>query len=189
MKNDLVELKLDRIDRYFEKFKIKYKLHYELNKTNKTHLVLPYQKLIMPVIFSFIGIITFLMTRVIHWQISNFSSSMTLSSFNEAAMLFINILSIVLLGVLSLLIVTYLIDFFKNIHKETIEYTKKEYYNKIKSIMIEQIQSELSNLITEDMLTFDLDGLIIAPNLNTNENIKFFKEIERDLKLNEQQSN
>lgn len=189
MKNDLVELKLDRIDRYFEKFKIKYKLHYELNKTNKTHLVLPYQKLIMPVIFSFIGIITFLMARVIHWQISNFSSSMTLSSFNEAAMLFINILSIVLLGVLSLLIVTYLIDFFKNIHKETIEYTKKEYYNKIKSIMIEQIQSELSNLITEDMLTFDLDGLIIAPNLNTNENIKLFKEIERDLKLNEQQSN
>ena len=94
-------------------------------------------------------------------------------------MLLINILSIVLLGVLSLLIVTYLIDFFKNIHKETIEYTKKEYYNKIKSIMIEQIQSELSNLITEDTLAFDIDGLIIAPNLNTNENIKLFKEIER----------
>ena len=189
MKNDLVELKLDRIDLYFEKFKTKYKFHYELNKTNKTNLVLPYQKLIMPAIFSFIGIITFLMTRVIYWQISNFSSNMTLSSFNKAAMLLINILSIVSLGVLSLLIITYLIDFFKNIHKETIEYTKKEYYNKIKSIMIEQIQSELSNLITEDMLTFDLDGLIIAPNLNTNENIKLFKEIERDLKLNEQQSN
>lgn len=188
MENNLVELKLYRIDSYFEKFKTKYKLHYELNKTNKTHLVLPYQKLIMPAIFIFIGIITFLMTRVIYWQISNFSSSMTLS-FNKAAMLLINILSIVLLGVLSLVIVSYLIDFFKNIHKETIEYTKKEYYNKIKSIMIEQIQSELSNLITEDMLTFDLDGLIISPNLNTNENIKLFKEIERDLKLNEQQSN
>lgn len=66
---------------------------------------------------------------------------------------------------------------------------KKEYYNKIKSIMIEQIQSELSNLITEDMLIFDKDSLIIAPNLNTNENIKLFKQIERELKLNEQQSN
>lgn len=189
MQNDLVELKLDRINRYFEKFKTKYKFHYELNKTNKAHLVLPYQKLIMPAIFGFIGIITFLMTRVMYWQISNFSSSMTLSSFNEAAILFLNILSFVLLGVLSLLIVTYLIDFFKNIHKETIEYTKKEYYNKIKSIMIEQIQSELSNLITEDMLTFDSDGLITAPNLNTNEKIKLFKQIERELKLNEQQSN
>lgn len=188
VENNLVELKLYRINRYFEKFKTKYKLHYELNKTNKTHLVLPYQKLVMPAIFSFIGIITFLMTRIIYWQISNSSSSMTLSSFNKAAMLLINILSIVLLGVLSLLIVTYLIDFFKNIHKETIEYTKKEYYNKIKSIMIEQIQSELSNLITEDTLAFDIDGLIIAPNLNTNENIKLFKEIERSLKLNEQQS-
>lgn len=189
MQNDLIELKLDRISRYFEKFKTKYKFHYELNKTNKTHLVLPYQKLIMPTIFSFIGIITFLMTRVMYWQISNFSSSMTLPSFNKAAILFLNILSFVLLGVLSLLIVTYLIDFFKNIHKETIEYTKKEYYNKIKSIMIEQIQSELSNLITEDMLIFDKDSLIIAPNLNTNENIKLFKQIERELKLNEQQSN
>ena len=54
MENNLVELKLDRIDRYFEKFKTKYKSHYELNKTNKTHLVLPYQKLIMPTFFGFI---------------------------------------------------------------------------------------------------------------------------------------
>ena len=186
MENNLVELKLDRINRYFEKFKTKYKFHYELNKTNKAHLVLPYQKLIMPAIFGFIGIITFLMTRVIYWEISNFSSSMTLSSFNKTAILFLNILFFVLLGVLSLLIVTYLIDFFKNIHRETIEYTKKEYYNKIKSIMIKQIQSELSNLITEDMLVFDTDGLITAPNLSTNENIKLFKQIERELKLNEQ---
>ena len=98
VENNLVELKLYRINRYFEKFKTKYKLHYELNKTNKTHLVLPYQKLVMPAIFSFIGIITFLMTRIIYWQISNSSSSMTLSSFNKAAMLLINILSIVLLS-------------------------------------------------------------------------------------------
>lgn len=189
MENNLVELKLDRIDRYFEKFKTKYKSHYELNKTNKTHLVLPYQKLIMPAFFGFIGMFTFLLTRVMYWQISNFSSSMTLPSFNKAAILFLNILSFVLLGVLSFLIVTYLIDFFKNIHREAIEYTKKEYYNKIKSIMIEQIQSELSNLITEDMLIFDKDSLIISPNLNTNENIKLFKQIERELKLNEQQSN
>lgn len=79
--------------------------------------------------------------------------------------------------------------FLKNIHSETIEYTAREYYKKVKDIMIRQIQSELSNLITEDMLIFDADGLIIAPNLNTNENIKLFKQIERELKLNEQQSN
>lgn len=71
MENNLVELKLDRIDRYFEKFKTKYKSHYELNKTNKTHLVLPYQKLIMPTLFGFIGMITFLMTRMMYSQISN----------------------------------------------------------------------------------------------------------------------
>lgn len=181
MENNLVELKLDRIDRYFEKFKTKYKSHYELNKTNKTHLVLPYQKLIMPAFFGFIGMFTFLLTRVMYWQISNFSSSMTLPSFNKAAILFLNILSFVLLGVLSFLIVTYLIDFFKNIHREAIEYTKKEYYNKIKNIMIKQIQSELSNLITEDMLIFDKYGMIIGPDLSTNENKKIFGEVERKL--------
>lgn len=125
MQNDLIELKLDRISHYFEKFKTKYKFHYELNKTNKTHLVLPYQKLIMPTIFSFIGIIIFLMTRVMYWQISNFSSSMTLPSFNKAAILFLNILSFVLLGVLSLLIVTYLIDFFKIFIEKLLNTQKK----------------------------------------------------------------
>lgn len=71
MENNLAELKLDRIDNYFEKFKTKYKSHYELNKTNKTHLVLPYQKLIMPTFFGFIGITTFLMTRIMYGQISD----------------------------------------------------------------------------------------------------------------------
>lgn len=186
MENNLVELKLDRIDRYFEKFKTKYKFHYELNKTNKTHLVFPYQKLIMPAFFSFIGIFTFLLTRIMYSQISG---NTAIPSFSQAAILLLNILSIALLIVFSFLIVISLIDFFKNIHSETIEYTAKEYYNKIKNIMIKQIQSELSNLITEDMLIFDKDSLIIAPNLNTNENIKLFKQIERELKLNEKQSN
>ena len=186
MENNLVEWKLDRIDRYFEKFKTKYKSHYELNKTNKTHLVLPYQKLIMPTLFGFIGMITFLMTRMMYSQISN---NTAIPSLTQAAILLTNILSIVLLISFSFLIVISLIDFFKNIHSETIEYTAREYYKKVKDIMIRQIQSELSNLITEDMLIFDADGLIIAPNLNTNENIKLFKQIERELKLNEQQSN
>ena len=186
MENNLVELKLDRIDRYFEKFKTKYKSHYELNKTNKTHLVLPYQKLIMPTLFGFIGMITFLMTRMMYSQISN---NTAIPSLTQAAILLTNILSIVLLISFSFLIVISLIDFFKNIHSETIEYTAREYYKKVKDIMIRQIQSELSNLITEDMLIFDADGLIIASNLNTNENIKLFKQIERELKLNEQQSN
>lgn len=186
MENNLVELKLDRIDNYFEKFKTKYKSHYELNKTNKTHLVIPYQKLIMPTLFGFIGMITFLMTRIMYSQISD---NTAIPNFSQAVMLLTNILSIALLIAFSFFIVISLIDFFKNIHNETIEYTAKEYYNKIKDIMIKEIQSELSNLISEDMLTFDSDGLITSPNLSTNENIKTFKQIERELKLNEQQSN
>ena len=111
MENNLVELKLDRIDRYFEKFKTKYKSHYELNKTNKTHLVLPYQKLIMPTLFGFIGMITFLMTRMMYSQISN---NTAIPSLTQAAILLTNILSIVLLISFSFLIVISLIDFFTN---------------------------------------------------------------------------
>lgn len=127
MENNLVELKLDRIDRYFEKFKTKYKSHYELNKTNKTHLVIPYQKLIMPTFFGFIGMITFLMTRMMYSQISN---NTAIPSLTQAAILLTNILSIVLLISFSFLIVISLIDFFKifiakllNIRQENI--TKK----------------------------------------------------------------
>lgn len=75
------------------------------------------------------------------------------------------------------------LSYLVNQSEETIEYTKEEYYSKIKSKMIEDLKSDLSDLITENMLIFDSTGLITAPNLETSENKKFFGQIEKKLNL------
>lgn len=53
--------------------------------------------------------------------------------------------------------------------------------------MLNEIQTDLTTAITENMLIFDTNGLIVAPNLSTNENKKIFGEIERELKMSGKQ--
>lgn len=189
MENNLVELKYDKVNKYFEKFKKEYDAEYERNKTSGTRTIVPYHMLIRPAVASGMGLIVIFMAHYGFSDISKINSNDISGSLSHM----IEILSSCVIPAMALVIIaSFLINFVRMMvhsYETTIEYTKKEYYNKIKSIMIEQIQSELSNLITEDMLIFDKDSLIIAPNLNTNENIKLFKQIERELKLNEQQSN
>ena len=48
--------------------------------------------------------------------------------------------------------------------------------------MLDELRDKLLASITENMLIFDNDGLIVAPNLSTNENKKIFGEVERELK-------
>lgn len=48
--------------------------------------------------------------------------------------------------------------------------------------MLEELRDKLHSSIKENMLILDTNGLIVAPNLSTNENKKFFGEIERRLK-------
>ena len=69
-----------------------------------------------------------------------------------------------------------------NSYEVPISYTKIDYYNKIKSRMLNEIQTDLSISITEDMLISDSNGLIIAPNLSNNGNKKIFGKVERELK-------
>lgn len=76
------------------------------------------------------------------------------------------------------------IDFMRGGHEVQIEYTKKEYYSKIKSTMLNDLKMTLNNQITEAMLIFDKNGLIIAPNLSTNEDKKVYGEIEKRLNNN-----
>ena len=44
------------------------------------------------------------------------------------------------------------------------------------------MQTDLSISITEDMLIYNSNGLIIAPNLSNNGNKKIFGKVERELK-------
>jgi len=88
---------------------------------------------------------------------------------------------IVLMVGLALLLLGF-VNFMKSSYEIEVTYTKKEYYEKIKTIMLDELRDKLLASITENMLIFDNDGLIVAPNLSTNENKKIFGEVERELK-------
>ena len=136
MENNLVELKYNRVNEYFERFKKKYTNNYEENKTKGYRTVIPYHMLIGPIIMSAISLIAVYITNTM----------------------------------------------MSNSYEVPISYTKIDYYNKIKSRMLNEIQTDLSISITEDMLISDSNGLIIAPNLSNNGNKKIFGKVERELK-------
>ena len=50
--------------------------------------------------------------------------------------------------------------------------------------MLNELKATLNNQITENMLIFDKRGLIIAPNLNTNEAKRIFGEANMRLTKN-----
>lgn len=195
MTNNLVELKLDRIERYFEAFKNKYEEDYQKNKKiTRTRFIYPTHILTRSVLTS----LAFLGTAGLFYFFNNHFLEILTDSYGnvkpentssviETATAFKNFFSIyapliaLLLGVLVLFkgFLSYLL----NQSEEIIEYTKEEYYSKIKSKMIEDLKSGLSASITENMLIFDSTGLVIAPNLETSENKKFFGQIEKKLNL------
>lgn len=94
------------------------------------------------------------------------------------------IMPVIVLVSLTHLLVTF-IRMMSNSYEVPISYKKIDYYNKIKSRMLNEIQTDLNTSITENMLIFDTNGLIVAPNLSNNENKKIFGEIERNLKTSE----
>lgn len=88
----------------------------------------------------------------------------------------------IILVSLAHILVTF-IKMMSNSYEVPISYTKIDYYNKIKSRMLNEIQTDLNTSITENMLISDSNGLIVAPNLSTNGNKKVFSEVERELKI------
>ena len=82
------------------------------------------------------------------------------------------------------LLVKSMLEFVRGGHEVEIEYTKKEYYTKIKSTMLNELKLALNNKITENMITFDKNGLVIGPNLGTNEAMKVYGEVEKRLNNN-----
>lgn len=59
--------------------------------------------------------------------------------------------------------------------------SRKKYFAKIKAEMLYYVRCNLNYAIRENMLIFDKYGMIISPDLSTNENKKVFSEAERKL--------
>ena len=183
MENNLVELKFDRVNEYFERFKKEYTDEYERNKTSGTRKEIPYYSIrdfvVRIVVLSFmVGIIitTSLKIKELGPNTNNNPNPLgdlvnTLQSWIVPVSLIV-VLALLLHGVISL---------FSNSHEITIEYTKNEYYHKIKSKILNKLHNELHNSITERMLIFDTNGLIIGPDLSKKENKRIFSEAERKL--------
>lgn len=175
MENDLVELKYDKVNEYFEKFKQKYTNDYEKNKVRGTKIVRNYYSLVSSVII--ISICPVILTF-------DFKLSDTVSKTLNFHTLITQWLVPTFLIVGVELLVKSMLDFVRGGHEVEIEYTQKEYYSKIKSTMLNELKATLNNQITENMLIFDKRGLIIAPNLNTNEAKRIFGEANMRLTKN-----
>jgi hypothetical protein len=182
MENNVVELKFDRVNEYFEKFKKEYDAEYERNKTSGTRTIVPYHMLIRPAVASGMGLIVVFMAHYGFSNIPKINSNDISGSLSHM----IEILSSWVIPAMALvLIASFLINFVRMMahsYETTIEYTKNEYYRKIKSRMLNKLRTELHDSITESMLVFDTTGMIVSPNLSTNENKKIFSEAERRLK-------
>lgn len=182
MENNLVELKYDRVNEYFERFKKKYTNNYEENKTKGYRTVIPYHMLISPTIMSAISLIAVYVTNTMMADLPKTNSNDVVGTmYRMYEVLSSWVIPVIILVSLAHLLVTF-IKMMSNSYEVPISYTKIDYYNKIKSRMLNEIQTDLSISITEDMLISDSNGLIIAPNLSNNGNKKIFGKVERELK-------
>lgn len=172
MENNLVELKYDKVNEYFEKFKQKYTNDYEKNKVKGTKFVRNYYSLLTNLII--ISICPVILTF-------DFNLPATVSKTLNFHTLIRQWLLPAFLIVGVALLVKSMLELVQGGHEVEIEYTKKEYYSKIKSTMLNEIKATLNNQITENMLIFDKRGLIGSPNLSTNEAKKVFGEAEMRL--------
>ena len=184
MENNLVELKFDRVNEYFEKFKKEYDAEYERNKTSGTRTIVPYHMLIRPAVASGIGLIVVFMA---HYGFSNIpkinSNDISGSLSHMIEILSSWVMPAVVLFFIAVFLIT-IVRVMVNSYEITDEYTKTEYYHKIKPRMLDKLRAELHNSITENMLIFAKNGLIIGPDLNSNESRKIFGEAEKRLNQN-----
>ena len=191
MENNLVELKFDRINRFFDELKIKYENEYQNNKiTKKINLIRTALKEIfihLPIGFCLIGIIL-LIENIFSYTWLGLTDNLVLFSKNgiygifqiitEFSLFFI-ILPFSLIPLRCLLIDIFGAKFeFKQIKKTL---SRKKYFSKIRNDMIYYVRWNLSYSIKEDMLIFDKNGLIIGPDLSKKENKRIFNEAERKL--------
>lgn len=194
MENNLVELKYDKVTEFFDKFKQKYKEEYKNNNVKRTYVGRNYSSLIIGMIMSVIPVGIVLFMGEIKTAIRNSidTGSQATVKIDSSTDILSNIsdklIGTWILPVILIMGTAYLLkgvfDFMRSGYEVEVTYTEKEYYAKIKPRMLDELRDKLYSSITENMLIFDTNGLIIAPNLSTNGNKKIFGEIERNLKTN-----
>lgn len=189
MTNNLVELNHDRVNKFFEDMIIKYETDYENNKTITEEICVSNLRRVLEAILIIFIMIAF--CGGIIWFIKsnpNYTKNRITDEFiklidGRAIRLLATFVGIILLGLLNISIIKSFLGMRSNSETRIVTKTlsRKKYFNKIKADMLYYVRYNLSYSITENMLIFDKYGMIIGPNLSTNENKKVFSETERKL--------
>ena len=189
MTNNLVELNHDRVNKFFEDMIIKYETDYENNKTITEEICVSNLRRVLEAILIIFIMIAF--CGGIIWFIKsnpNYTKNRITDEFiklidGRVIRLLATFVGIILLGLLNISIMKSFLEIRSNSETRIVTKTlsRKKYFNKIKADMLYYVRYNLSYSITENMLIFDKYGMIIGPNLSTNENKKVFSEAERRL--------
>lgn len=191
MGNNLVELNHDRVNKFFEDMIIKYETDYENNKTITEEICVSNLRRVLEAILIIFIMIAFCGGLI--WFIEsnpNYTKNRITDEFiklidGRVIRLLATFVGIILLGLLNISIMKSFLGIMSNGETRIVTKTlsRKKCFNKIKADMLYYVRYNLSYSITENMLIFDKYGMIIGPNLSTNENKKVFSEAERKLEL------
>lgn len=189
MSNNLIELKYDRVKGFFDEIIAKYEVEYQNNKTTTEKIyVSNVRRVLESILIIFImiafcgGLICFIKSG------SNYTKTEFTDKFikvidEDVIPLLAPFVGIIFVGLINIKLMKVILGIRPNNETRTITKTlsKKKYFAKIKADMLYYVRYNLSYSITENMLIFDKYGMIIGPDLSTNENKKIFGEVERKL--------
>lgn len=192
MENNLVELKFDNVNRFFDELKIKYENEYQNNKTITKEIYVHPIIRILKILFIY-SPLTFTCLGGF-WYMKNYTNYTIDREVAELLKFLTGILTQSLLMLLlfsSFFFISYMITNWINfipkgrkpahIKQKRKTLSRKKYFSEIRKDMIYYVRYNLSYSITEDMLIFDKNGLIIGPDLSKKENKRIFSEAERKL--------
>lgn len=189
MSNNLIELKHDRVKRFFDEMIIKYETEYQNNKTitekiyvSNLRRVLEAIPIILFLVAFFWGLIWFIESK------PNYTghriTDEVIKLANEGVIpLLATFVSVIFAGWANIKLIRAMTgtrpsDVTREVTKTL---SRKKYFAKIKAEMLYYVRCNLNYAIREDILIFDKYGMIIGPDLSTNENKKVFSEAERKL--------
>lgn len=189
MSNNLIELKHDRVKRFFDEMIIKYETEYKNNKTITEKIYVSNLRRVLEAIPIILFMIAFCFGLI--WFIErkpNYTghriTDEVIKLANEGIIpLLVTFVSVIFAGWVNIKLIRAMTGTRPSV--ETREVTKtlsrKKYFTKIKAEMLYYVRYNLNYSIREDMLIFDKYGMVIGPDLSTNENKKVFSEAERKL--------
>nr|DAF42987.1 MAG TPA: hypothetical protein [Siphoviridae sp. ctHip2] len=189
MSNNLIELKYDRVKGFFDEMIAKYEVEYQNNKTTTEKIYVSNVRrvlesiLIIFIMIAFCGGLIWFIKSGSNYTKTEFTDKFIKVIDEDVIPLLAPFVGIIFVGLINIKLMKVILGIRPNNETRTITKTlsKKKYFTKIKADMLYYVRYNLSYSITENMLIFDKYGMIIGPDLSTNENKKIFGEVEHKL--------